>query len=208
MTLPPPVFVLDIRPEDVPLIMSAGLLAVGYVFGSLPGSMLVGRLVGIDPAAQGERNPGSANIWKLAGPGPGIAALLLDLGRAVLPALIGLAVAGWWGAWTAGIGAVVGSMRPVWPALRGGRGVAAGIGVALVLNPPAFTVAFGTGVLVYLVGRQRAPAITAGIAVYPFAFALLSVRTAAELLALAGVGGLYLVLVGGFWLTRRRSPNG
>ena len=206
--LPPPVYALDIWPEAVPLLVSAGLGVIGYIVGSFPGSLFVGRLVGIDPASEGERNPGSANVWKLAGPGPGIAALLLDLGRAVLPALIGLAVAGWWGAWAAGIGAVAGSMRPAWPALRGGRGVAAGIGVALVLNPPAFAVALGVGALAYLVGRRRAPAITTGIAVYPVTFALLSVRSPEELLALGGVGALYLALVAGFWVTRRRQAPG
>lgn len=206
--MPPPIYALDIWAEAVPLLVSVGLGVLGYVVGSFPGSLVVGRLVGIDPASEGERNPGSANVWKLAGPGPGFAALLLDLGRAVLPALIGLAVAGWWGAWTAGIGAVAGSMRPAWPGLRGGRGVAAGIGVALVLDPPAFAVALGVGALAYLVGRRRAPAITAGIAAYPVAFALLSVRSPEELLALGGVGALYLALVAGFWLTRRRQAPG
>jgi glycerol-3-phosphate acyltransferase PlsY len=200
-----PIFPLDIRVDDIPLLASAGLLLLGYVLGSFPGSLLVGRLVGIDPAAEGERHPGAANVWKLAGPGPGMAALLLDLGRAVLPALAGLWLAGWWGAWTAGIGAVLGSMRPIWPAWRGGRGVAAGIGVALVLNPPAFAAALGTGAGTYLVMRRRARAIAIGIATFPIAFVLLSVRTPDELLALGGVGLLYLVLVAGFWLTRRRA---
>ncbi len=208
MEIVQPLFALDIRSEPVPLLVSAALLAFGYVIGSFPGSLLVGRLVGIDPSAQGERNPGSANVWKLAGPGPGMAALLLDLGRAILPALVGLWVAGWWGAWTAGVGAVVGSMRPVWPAWRGGRGVAAGIGAALVLNPPAFAIALAVGAVTYLVGRRRAPAITMGIASYPVAFALLSVRSPDELLALGGIGALYLLLVGGFWVTRRRAETG
>jgi glycerol-3-phosphate acyltransferase PlsY len=208
MTLPPPVFALDIRPGEPTLPIAAGLLVLGYLLGSFPGSVLVGRLAGIDAAAQGERNPGSANVWKLAGPGPGIAALLLDLGRAVAPALVGMWVAGWWGAWVAGIGAVAGSLRPVLPRLRGGRGVAAGIGVALVLDPPAFAIALGVGALVYLAGRRRPLAIAAGIATYPGVFALLSVRTPESLVALGGVGALYLVLVAGFWLTRRRAEAG
>lgn len=207
MDLGPPIFALDIRSESIPPLASLGLLVLGYLAGSFPGSLVVGRLVGIDPATQGERNPGSANVWKLAGPGPGVAALLLDLGRAVLPALAGLLLAGWWGAWTAGIGAVVGSMRPAWPAWRGGRGVAAGIGVALILNPPAFAVALAAGAGAFLIARRRAPAIATGIAAFPVAFALLSVRSPDELLALGGVGALYLVLVAGFWLTRRRSAT-
>jgi len=60
-----------------------------FLSGSLPLSVWVARLVGTDPRAVGDHNPGATNALKVGGKWIGLAALLLDVSKAVVP--VGLA---------------------------------------------------------------------------------------------------------------------
>lgn len=193
-------------PADVAPLLALALLALGWVAGSLPSAVLVGRAAGIDPRTQGERNPGAANVWRLAGPRAGLAVLLLDVSKALLPALAGWAVAGYWGAVTAGVGAVGGAIRPVVPGWRGGRGVGAAIGAGLAMNPVAAAVGLVAAGAGWLGSRRASRATALGFLAYPVAWAALFVRDLESLLAFAGCGLLYLVTLAGWLSTRSRRP--
>jgi glycerol-3-phosphate acyltransferase PlsY len=192
---------LPAGPPDIGSAVALGLLAIGWLFGSFPSAVAVGRRVGVDPLREGEGNPGSANVWKLAGPRAGATVFALDVAKVVMPGILGYAVAGWWGAWSAAVGGVAGSMRPVPPGLRGGRGVNAGVGAFLVLHPPAAAAGLAVAGGAYAVTRSRVAAIGAGFVAYPVAVAALSVRSAETAWPLAGIGLLYLLLVGRFVAT-------
>jgi glycerol-3-phosphate acyltransferase PlsY len=193
-------------PAAIPSLVALGLLALGWVAGSFPSAVLVGRAVGIDPRTAGEGNPGAANVGRLAGPRAGLAVLLLDAGKAILPALLGWAVAGYWGAVTAGVGAVAGSIRPVVPGWRGGRGVGAAAGAAIAINPAAAAVGLVAAGIGWLVLQRASRATAIGFVAYPVAWAALFVRDRDSLLAMAGCGLLYLVALGG-WLATRGRPR-
>jgi len=193
-------------PADVAPLLALALLALGWVAGSLPSAVLVGRAAGIDPRTQGERNPGAANVWRLAGPRAGLAVLLLDVSKALLPALAGWAVAGYWGAVTAGVGAVAGAIRPVVPGWRGGRGVGAAVGAGLAMNPVAAAVGLVAAGAGWIVLRRASRATALGFLAYPVAWAALFVRDPESLLAFAGCGLLYLVTLAGWLSTRSRRP--
>jgi glycerol-3-phosphate acyltransferase PlsY len=192
-------------PAAVQPLVALVLLAAGWAAGSFPSAVLVGRAVGIDPLAQGEGNPGSANVWRLAGPRAGLAVLFLDGAKGLAPALLGWAVAGYWGAVTGGVGAVAGAIRPLVPGWRGGRGVGAAAGAALGINPVAAAAGIATAALAWVGVRRASVATAAGFVAYPIAWAAFFVRDAASLLAFAGCGLLYLVALGGWLATRRRS---
>ncbi len=192
-------------PLAVPPLVALALLAAGWIAGSFPSAVLVGRAVGVDPRTQGEGNPGSANVWHLAGPRAGLAVLLLDASKALLPALLGWAVAGYWGAVTAGVGAVAGAIRPVVPGWRGGRGVAAAAGAAIAVNPAAAAAAIAATGIGWTVLRRASGATAIGFIAYPLAWAALFVRDRDSLVALAGCGLLYLVALAGWLTTRRRA---
>ena len=61
----------------------------GFFSGSIPWSVLIGKiLAGGDIRSVGDGNPGTANTWKLAGPMPGLIALILDVGKAFIPVFL------------------------------------------------------------------------------------------------------------------------
>jgi glycerol-3-phosphate acyltransferase PlsY len=188
---------------DLGLPTTLGLLAVGWLVGSFPSAIVIGRARGFDVTTEGDGNPGSANVWKLAGPVAGTTVFLLDIAKVVLPGLAGWVVAGWWGAWAGAIGAVLGAMRPAWPAWPGGRGVNAGAGAAIVLAPLAAALALVVFAATYLVSRNRVAAVGAGFVAYPIALVTLTVRGLDDLWPIAGIGVLYLVLVARYVATGR-----
>jgi glycerol-3-phosphate acyltransferase PlsY len=199
---------LGVGMPDLGLPLSLGLLALGWIVGSFPSAVVVGRLVGVDPRREGDGNPGSANVWKLAGPVAGVAVFALDLSKVILPGVVGWQVGGFWGAWCGAMGGVLGAMRPVIPGMPGGRAVNAGAGAALVLHPAAGAVAIALFAGAWLLTRRRIVAIAVGFTAYPLAALLLSVRSLEDAWLLAGIGTLYLVLVGRYVATAGRSRPG
>lgn len=150
-------------------------LALGYVAGSIPVSALVGRAAGVDVHATGERNPGSANVWKLAGPGWGLLALSGDLAKGALPVALATVTFSWNAGWLAAMGAAIGA---AWPLLRvrsGGRAVATFAGAAGALAPPAGLVGFALAGVIIGFGRfvrvnTRIVAIAVAVGGYPILF--------------------------------------
>lgn len=118
---------------------TAGVLS--YLAGSIPFGYVVGRVVlKRDIREVGSGNIGATNVARVIGKKWGIFVLLLDALKGALPALFipplftsdpgGIALL----TVVCGIATVVGHMFPVWLKLKGGKGVATGLGVALVLS--------------------------------------------------------------------------
>ncbi|HYO43711.1 MAG TPA: glycerol-3-phosphate acyltransferase [Candidatus Limnocylindrales bacterium] len=185
--------------------LAAGLaLHVGYLVGSVPLSALIGRAAGVDVVHEGEANPGSANVWKLAGPGWGLLALTGDLAKGVLPVVLGTVTVSWSIGWVAGLGALLGACWPLFGRLPGGRGVAVFAGAAFALSPSAGTLAvlltLSVLVAARLFGRNgRVAAIATGVGSYP----LLFLAVQGDLPRLAALMTLYLVTVLRYVTTRR-----
>jgi glycerol-3-phosphate acyltransferase PlsY len=189
----------------LPLGVALALVALGWICGSFPSAVMVGRAVGIDVLRDGEGNPGSANVWHLAGPVPGIAVLLLDLARAVVPGLAGWVVAGYWGAVFGALGAVIGSVRPLIRGMRGGRGVGTAAGAGLVIQPVAGLVGIVAAIVAFAVVRRAPVATAVGFVAYPVAWVVLGVRSLDTLVPMAGAGLIAIVAVGRWAATRARS---
>jgi glycerol-3-phosphate acyltransferase PlsY len=126
------------RPDALPI--APALILLGYLCGSVPFGVLVAwRLRGVDVRKGGSGNIGATNVARLAGRSLGLVVLLLDALKGVLPVLLARALlpgepaAHAW----VGLAAVLGHVFPVWLRLRGGKGVATTLGVALVLAPLA-----------------------------------------------------------------------
>ena len=119
----------------------AGTLIIGYVLGSIPVALLVGRAHGIDLRAVGDGNPGAWNALEQLGARRAAPVFLGDGAKGLAAGLAGLALAGTWGAY-AGVGAaMVGHALPLFAGFRGGKSVMTFAGGAFALSPLAAAVA-------------------------------------------------------------------
>jgi glycerol-3-phosphate acyltransferase PlsY len=117
------------------------VIVVAYTLGSIPfGYLIVRAGVGADIRKTGSGGTGATNVSRRAGKAAGLFTLLLDVTKgalAVFFALFLLAPEGLlvWPVGLAALAVIVGHIFPVWLGFRGGKGVATGIGVFLVLAP-------------------------------------------------------------------------
>ncbi|MDT5295563.1 MAG: acyl phosphate:glycerol-3-phosphate acyltransferase [Acidobacteriota bacterium] len=153
------------------LHVSAVMLA--YLLGSIPFGYLLVRLSGGgDVRETGSGGTGATNVTRRAGKWAGMLTLLLDAlkgATAVLVARLLLpAGAEWWVA-AAAAAAVAGHVFPVWLKFRGGKGVATGLGVFLVLAPLAVLCALSAFVVIVWVSRYVSLGSIIAAAILPFA---------------------------------------
>ena len=118
------------------------LLAACYLLGSLPFSVWIARAYGVDVRKVGSGNPGATNVLRSAGRGPGVLALLCDIGKGVLAVVLARWLTdspAWWG-WAA-LAAVCGHVFSVFLRFRGGKGVATAAGALGAVSPSALGIA-------------------------------------------------------------------
>jgi len=147
------------------------LVAAGYLAGSIPfGVLLARRFAGVDVRTVGSGNIGATNVARAGGKKLGIAVLLLDAAKAVLPILVARALlegrdhAELWVVLVA-VAAFCGHLFPVWLGFKGGKGVATGLGVFLVLSPWAALAGVVTYAVAYGAARVSSVGSLAGTAV-------------------------------------------
>lgn len=130
------------------------VIPIGYVLGSIPFALLVGRwLGGIDLRTSGSGNMGAANAFRTTGPYVGLAILLLDVAKGVATVLLARRLGGGATPTVAGVAAVVGHVYPVWLGFHGGKGVATACGAFALLAPPATAIAGAAFILTTLWSR-------------------------------------------------------
>ncbi len=175
---------------NVELALGASFLAAGYLCGSIPFGLLVGRLKGVDVRTMGSGNIGATNVGRVLGRGFGMAVFGLDVLKGLLPVV----VAGTWllpvasGEGLADVSAVqyllwvgvaaasiLGHVFPVWLGFKGGKGVATSLGALLGIYP-FFTVpglvALGLWVAVAAATRYVSAASMVGAVTFPIVFAM------------------------------------
>jgi glycerol-3-phosphate acyltransferase PlsY len=118
-----------------------------YLLGSCNGSLIMGRLRGVDIRKQGSGNAGSTNALRTQGKVFAFWVLLIDTVKGWLAAdvIAGLPlphmpsdpVLGPWVAVSCGFAAILGHIYPLWFGFRGGKGVATLIGAVLGLQARA-----------------------------------------------------------------------
>ncbi len=117
-------------------VVVALLVPLAYLLGTFPSAKIVARRRGVDIHAAGSGNPGASNTFRLLGWRSGVLVFALDAAKGAIAAGVGLIVAdGHVGAYVLGIAAIIGHTFPVTSHFRGGRGVATGAGVLLVIFP-------------------------------------------------------------------------
>lgn len=155
--------------------MSVLVTAVlGYLLGSIPTGVLVGRLAGIkDLREYGSGKTGFTNSLRTMGVRWAVLVVVVDVLKGSAPVLIGrLLFDEPMAAALGGVAAVIGHTFPVFAGFRGGRGVATAFGAFLAVSP------------------------LAALACLTFALIILAVFRYASLMSVVGVFVGFLVVVG------------
>jgi glycerol-3-phosphate acyltransferase PlsY len=125
-----------------PAIVYFAAFVFGYLLGSIPFGLVFTRLGGTQDIRQiGSGSIGATNVLRTGRKGLAAATLLAD----VLKGIAAVLLAAWWfgpdAGLVAGAAAFVGHLFPVWLKFKGGKGVATGLGVLLVVSWKAALVA-------------------------------------------------------------------
>jgi glycerol-3-phosphate acyltransferase PlsY len=153
------------------------ILAVAYLVGSFPtGYVLVRLFLHKDIRAIGSGNIGTTNVIRTGAKGLGAATFVLDIMKGSVAVLL----CDWLVGWSYGtccnhrfsvliaLLAVLGHVFPVWLKFKGGKGVATGFGVFVVICPWAALAAFGVFALTILITRYVSLGSILGTGVFPF----------------------------------------
>lgn len=183
--------------------ISAGLLVLAYLLGSLPTGFAIAKLVqGIDIREHGSGNTGATNVFRVVGKQAGITVLIIDLLKGLCAVLLarlvmsqlgdGTLIISHWIQTLAGLLAILGHSRSIWLNFTGGKSAATGLGVILALAWPVglgtaavFAVVFGLSKTVSLgsiCAATAAPALMF-LTGQPLPFALLVL-----------LGGIYVII--------------
>jgi acyl phosphate:glycerol-3-phosphate acyltransferase len=119
------------------------VIIIAYLIGSIPfGYLIVRQKVGDDIRETGSGGTGATNVSRRAGKAAGVFTLVLDALKGSVAVLLARVLvndgpSADWIVAAAAIATMVGHIFPVWLGFRGGKGVATGVGVFLVLAPVA-----------------------------------------------------------------------
>lgn len=148
--------------RPAPMASIALVVALSYLLGAVPFSLIVARAHGVDLRQHGSGNAGATNAWRVLGKVPGLLVFALDALKGFL-ATVGLSLlrvddpSALLGAWTpawmavlAGAAAMVGHVWTAWGRFffgswKGGKGVATGAGMLVGLIP----IPVGVGAVVF-----------------------------------------------------------
>lgn len=117
-------------------------LIAGYACGLFHTSIVLGKLFHFDVRTYGSGNTGTTNTLRMMGWKMGMAVLLGDALKAVIPMLVMTAIFGGVNGYApglikayTGLGAILGHNYPFYTGFRGGKGIATSLGVAFGFHP-------------------------------------------------------------------------
>lgn len=156
--------------SELPLL-AIGALIFAYLLGSVSTAVIVCQLLGLpDPRSEGSRNPGATNVLRIGGKGPAALTLIGDMLKGVVAVLLAKYGLGLSGAWLAGIGfaAFFGHLFPLFFGFEGGKGVATGLGVLVVLHWPLGLAVMAIWAIAFAASRISSLGAIAGFLAAPF----------------------------------------
>jgi glycerol-3-phosphate acyltransferase PlsY len=131
------------------IILIILILIFAYVTGSIPFGVLVARLYKVDITQVGSKNIGATNVLRSLGAFPAALVFVLDFAKGLLPVYVAtLAGLSPLGLVATGFAAIIGHTFSVFLKFKGGRGVATGLGVLLVITPDVFLLVLTLAVII------------------------------------------------------------
>jgi glycerol-3-phosphate acyltransferase PlsY len=181
--------------------MEYGLAALmGYLCGAIPVSLLVARRHGVDLRRTGDGNPGAWNALEQLGARRAWPAFVGDGAKALIPAALAHVLWGFWPAYAAVAGAMVGHAFPLPRPALGGKSIMCFVGGAFALSPAAAAVC---AVLAAAVTPVAGFAWGARAAIFAFPLAQLVTDPVAHVAAT----GVLMAFIGALFLGRRAPAS-
>jgi glycerol-3-phosphate acyltransferase PlsY len=152
--------------------IACALLVAAYLLGSISGSLLLGRLRGVDIRTQGSGNAGGTNALRTQGWRFALGVVLIDVGKGALAAWLASRAGFAPGpmAFAAILAAMAGHIWPVFHGFRGGKGAATLVGGLAVAWPLALVPVLATWVVcLVLTGYVGLSTVLAALALAGFA---------------------------------------
>lgn len=188
-------------------------LIASYLIGSIVGSLLLGKLRGVDIRNQGSGNAGATNALRTQGKAFALGTALIDFGKGVFAAAV-IAPIGWSAGGglslietqlACGLAAALGHCYPLFHGFRGGKGAGTLFGMLAWLFPWVALVMLGLWLLVLTTtGYVGLGTVIAGIA-FPIALYLMQGWPGAILMGLAVGAALLLIFTHRSNLARMRA---
>ncbi|MDA7880683.1 glycerol-3-phosphate 1-O-acyltransferase PlsY [Akkermansiaceae bacterium] len=155
---------------------------LGFLLGSIPFGLLMGKLKGIDIRQHGSGNIGATNVFRTLGKPSGIICLLLDFTKGLVPVLIANhLVASMMNEQQTtaqsiivltALAAIMGHNYSPWIGFKGGKGIATSAGAIAGLMPP---VALGLLILIFIIVTRITKYVSVGSIATAIALPLLTI---------------------------------
>lgn len=131
------------------------VIFLSYVIGSIPSGLILGKtLWHVDLRQHGSKNIGATNAWRTLGKLPGFIVFVSDLLKGMLGVYLGMMLVGSSTAMIiGGIMAIVGHSLSLFLKFKGGKGVATGLGVLIMLMPSVSAIVFLVWLIVVLISK-------------------------------------------------------
>ena len=178
-------------------------VVAGYLLGSVPVALIVGRRHGVDLRAVGDGNPGAWNALDQFGARAAAPVFAGDALKGLAAGLLGLALGDVWTAYAAIAAAMLGHAFPLFASFRGGKSVMTFAGGVFAVAPVPAAIALGLCIAVSLAARSFA--IGARVGVFAFPLIQLVFAPAAEVAATGGLMCIIGLRFGADRLARRRG---
>ena len=158
-------------------------LPLGFLLGSIPFGLLIGKLKGIDIREHGSGNIGTTNVFRILGKKPGILCLVLDILKGFVPVILATQfvpenTTGQSIEVLTALATILGHNYPPWLGFKGGKGIATTGGALIALMPFAVILL----VLIFLIVTKTTKYVSVG-----------SMATGIALPIITGLGSYYHV---------------
>ncbi|WP_374699094.1 glycerol-3-phosphate 1-O-acyltransferase PlsY [Wolbachia endosymbiont (group B) of Limnophora tigrina] len=143
------------------------ILILSYVLGSIPFSLIITRIKGINLREVGSGNIGATNVARTGNKCLAALALLLDSFKGFIAIYIAQQFCdnNDFYIYVSAILAVLGHMFPIWLKFSGGKGVATTLGVLIALNMPIALIFIFAWIVVFFIFRYSSLASLSAITI-------------------------------------------
>ena len=130
-----------------------GYIFLSYLFGSISGSLLLGKFNNIDIRKLGSGNAGGTNALRSVGPLFALGTIIIDIFKGFLPVYFLPSLINNGNPWIPvllGIAAVIGHVYPIFYSFKGGKGAGTLVGVVMAIFPSSILIVFCTWLMILI----------------------------------------------------------